>query len=455
MNLKAFGQTLRTIRKQSGLTQAELAHHLPVSPELISIWERAYQHQDRKWKPDRSSVLRLLEIFADKLTIDEVQRWTGDVGYRLGKKELRNIFPDNSRSTLTSNAGRQAEERANYRQLNLTVGQQLFGVDQAQTQIQEKLHQPDTPWLVAIDGIGGIGKTSLAMAVASALMESDRFHDLAWISAKQETFLPESGLADIARPALDKETLTAALLEQLDDKVSLHLDASQRVIRLTQLLKARPYLVVIDNLETVADYHNLLPFLHQLMSPTKFLLTSRHRLYAHSHIFCYTLDELDQQNTFDFINNQAEIRGLSVLMAASSAHLEKIYQVVGGNPLALKLVIGQTGVLPLSQVLDNLKQAQGKKTEDLYTYIYWQAWNALEPTSQDVLLVMPLAQGGALPQLAHLTQFGVDILTQALDYLVGLSLIHVRGDLDKRHYFIHRLTETFLLKEVIKWQEFL
>jgi hypothetical protein len=36
--------------------------------------------------------------------------------------------------------------------------------------------------------------------------------------------------------------------------------------------------------------------------------------------------------------------------------------------------------------------------------------------------------------------------------LTRLSLVEVGGDLEHRRYRIHRLTETFLLNEVVKWQ---
>ena len=129
-----------------------------------------------------------------------------------------------------------------------------------------------------------------------------------------------------------------------------------------------------------------------------------------------------------------------------------IYKVAGGNPLALKLIVGQICVLPLSQVLQNLKQARGKAIDDLYTYIYWQAWHALDTASQKLLLIMPLVQGGTFEQLAALSEFLRDELEEALDHLIRLSLVEVRGDFEQRRYQIHRLTETFLLHEVIKWK---
>jgi DNA-binding MarR family transcriptional regulator len=104
-------------------------------------------------------------------------------------------------------------------------------------------------------------------------------------------------------------------------------------------------------------------------------------------------------------------------------------------------------------VLENLRQAQGRTTDELYTYIYWQAWQALDEAGRQVLLVMPLAQGGLFAQIAALTGLPAETLSQALDRLVTLSLVETGGDLDRRRYRIHRLTETFLLNEVIKWQQ--
>jgi hypothetical protein len=87
----------------------------------------------------------------------------------------------------------------------------------------------------------------------------------------------------------------------------------------------------------------------------------------------------------------------------------------------------------------------------LYTYIYWQAWHGLDEAGRQTLLVMPLAQNGTLDQLSVLTELDGTDLTQALERLATLSLLEVNGDLEQPRYRIHRLTETFLLNEVVKW----
>jgi len=339
------------------------------------------------------------------------------------------------------------------KRLKLPPEVQLFGVEEHLNSLLDVLASAEPIWLISIEGLGGIGKTALANALVRQPGLMSRFANIAWVSAKQQEFLPNIGFEQETSPTLTGDSLTDILLEYFDNTIPLTQSPQEKRITLTRLLKKVPYLIVIDNLETVVDYQTLLPALRQLANPSKFLVTSRHSLRAYPDVFCLSLTELNQIETFRFIRYEAKVRGLPMLAGALEAELQSIYEVVGGNPLALKLVIGQISVLPLSRVLDSLKQARGKKIDDLYIYIYWQAWHMLDPASQQTLLVMPLAQDGTLDQLLILSQLELDDLSHALQQLASLSLMEIRGDgLEERRYTIHHLTETFLLNEAIKWQ---
>lgn len=331
--------------------------------------------------------------------------------------------------------------------------QRLFGVEEPRRRLQAAVEQPEAPWLIALDGLGGIGKTSLADALARTLIPSARFCDIAWISAQQQAFSPVDGRYETGRPALTPETLTNLLLSQLGDGTAWSASPQQRAAALARLLKLRPYLVIIDNLETVLDYQALLPTLRQWANPTKFVLTSRHSLCAHTPVCCISLAELSRADTLALLRAEIEARRLPVLQGATEAHLDSIYQVVGGNPQALKLVVGQLCALELDQVLENLKRAQGRKISDLYIYIYWQAWRLLDPAGRKALLAMAFTagNGGGLTQLAAASGLSLADLSQALEQLVMFSLVEMGGDLKQRRYRIHRLTETFLLTEIAQW----
>lgn len=338
------------------------------------------------------------------------------------------------------------------KRLQLPPEADLFGVEEKFETLLDHLSSTKTSWLVSLEGLGGIGKTALANAVVRHSKLISRFYDIAWVSAKQRDFFPGIELEERISPALTADTLIDTLLEQFNHSILPNQSPQEKKLALIRLLKQAPYLIVIDNLETMADYQALLPVLWEMTNPSKVLLTSRHSLRGYPNIFCLTLAPLSQTNTFRLIKHEAGMRGLSVLVHAPNIQLERIYDVVGGHPLALKLVVGQTAFLPLSQVLDSLKEARGKTTTDLYTYIYWQAWQMMNDVSRQTLLAMPVIQEGTLDQLLVLSQLELAELQYALQQLATLSLLQVKGDLDERRYSIHRLTETFLLTEAISWE---
>lgn len=330
--------------------------------------------------------------------------------------------------------------------------QQLFGMHEAEARLTQRLCAVEAPWILAIDGIGGIGKTALATVLVHRVMASVRFANIAWVSAQQTNFSSTASLPASAKPALDEATLTDALLAQLLEGAQVAASNPEKRATLTRLLKAEPYLVVVDNLETVADYTALAPFLQQLANPSKFLLTSRVRLQRYSGIYCYTVHELSEADALAFVCHEAEVRGIGALIDAKQAQLAAIYQVVGGNPLALKLVIGQLLFLPLAHVLEDLRRAQSQPIHDLYTHIYWQAWQLLDEASRQLFLILPVETNSTYPQLAALGILTPEQLQRALAQLIALSLVQVGGDLEQPRYTLHRLTETFLMHEVLQWQ---
>ena len=158
------------------------------------------------------------------------------------------------------------------------------------------------------------------------------------------------------------------------------------------------------------------------------------------------------------MRTEANVRNNAALTAASDAELLPIYTTVGGNPLALRLVVGQTHVHGLSHVLADLHAARGHSVEQLYHYIYWQAWHALDEVAQQTLLMMPLVTeaGGDLAFLTAMAtgaNLSAAAVSDALTRLVGLSLVDSRGGLHERRYTIHALTRTFLQEQVLKWGE--
>jgi hypothetical protein len=332
----------------------------------------------------------------------------------------------------------------------------LFGIERKLVALTDRLCASEPPWLMAVVGIGGIGKTSLADAAVRKLVPVASITDIAWVSARQDSFTLWGGLQKGPQeaPALAIESLVDALVEQFGFDELSPLPTGPKRSGLRSRLKAQPYLVVIDNLETASDYAALIPELQTLVNPTQFLLTSRHSLHDYPGVHNLTLDELSAIDSLTLLRYEAAERGVHDVAQADEALLLRVHDVAGGNPLALKLVVGQMHTLPLSHVVEDLRQARGRTIEDLYHHIYWRSWQLLDQDAKRLLVIMPQVAetGGRLDQLAAISGLGTTSLAEAVQQLLSLCLLIVRGTPEARRYSIHRLTESFLLEEVVRWQ---
>ena len=330
----------------------------------------------------------------------------------------------------------------------------LFGVDAYRDQLLGLLLDGASPWIVALNGMGGIGKTSLADATARTLIRRRLDGEVVWVSARQQRFDLGGVVRQNAQPALTVTGMLEALTMQLLPGAPPFTSSEKAVSTLRAAFEERPTLIVVDNLETAADVESLLPVLHQLAGPAKILLTSRHSLFGQAGVFHMQVPELGEPEALSLVRLEAEQRNLPELAAAHDLQLHPIYQTVGGNPLALRLVVGQSHIHSLATVLGNLQGAQGTPVETLYTYIYRWAWDNLGETPRRALLAMPLVteRGAPAAYLAQLSGLEAGELSDALAELVTLSLVDSRGSALDRRYTIHNLTRTFLLKQVIRWQ---
>jgi len=336
----------------------------------------------------------------------------------------------------------------------------FFGIQQHVTELAMELTRADAPWLVSIEGIGGIGKTTLASTLVQKLLIDPYWHEIAWVTARQQIFNGGGAIKPITRPALTTDALVDGLVEQLlrHEVGSSLLTMEQKLHMLQNRLHAHPHLVVIDNLETLLDIETLLSTIRAWANPTKFLLTSRISRFHETDIFHFTVPELSETDALALIRNEATIRNNGAMATASDADLQPIYETVGGNPLALRLVVGQTHIHGLGHVLDDLHTARGHTVEQLYHYIYWKAWEELEEVEQKTLLLMPLVTeaGGDFDYLATMAtgaNLAAEDVRNALDRLVAQNLVDSRGGLHERRYTIHALTRTFLQKQVLKWAD--
>lgn len=323
---------------------------------------------------------------------------------------------------------------------------QLVGVGQIEARLLSALDEHN---IVSIDGLGGLGKTAVADQTTRKLVQnSNQFDEIVWITAKH-THLSNLGRLQIdhQKPVLDLSTLIDKLAEQLELNDGTHI---QRARHVKHYLNDKACLVVIDNLETATDYRELLPELRNLQNPSKFLLTSRIRLLHESTVFSISLNELALEDAIKLMRNEATQLGFAALTNAEDADLARIYHTVGGNPLALKLIVGQLRIHSLPRVLDRFGQRPKhlRQNEGIFDYIYHEIWDDLSDAKKMTLLALTQAgdSGFSFDHLTAVCGLSEEMLSTSLEELIQSSVVDLTGTLFERKYRLHRLTETFLVR---------
>lgn len=343
-------------------------------------------------------------------------------------------------------AGAQMEHRTHLglSKLPAPTYTRLFGANERLAALADALSDTDSRWLITVDGLGGTGKTALAREAVARALADNRFLDLVWETAQRERFA-WGGRQKVAAPALTFEMLLDAIASQLGHADIRRQPLAQKEASIRYLLKDAPYLIVVDNLETAQDVQAMVEALWSLSNPSKILLTSRHRLTRFDLNHSIHVSTLPQEETLAFLRYHAQERGVVKIARATSAELRSIHIVTGGNPLAIKLVVGQVDRRPLDTVLTELQLARGSTT-DLYTFIYHYSWTLLSDPARRLLLNMASLPptGGHWDDILALSGLTQSDLIAAVDELVDMSLLDVSNQPERR-YSIHSLTRQFIL----------
>jgi hypothetical protein len=317
--------------------------------------------------------------------------------------------------------------------------ERLVGTEEVEAKLDDLLAKRSSPSVLAITGLGGLGKTALADLVVRNTIDQLSYSKLIWIRV-------ESSIGDLT-----------AFQDQLLAKLAAnfwvqHEPTINQFDAIKKALKQESCLVVIDNLEDEIRDIGWLYLLQEFADPSKFLLTGRVLPRTVANIRVIKLRELQQKPATEFLVDHALRSGLVDHAQELEERSADIYARVGGNPLALKLIVGLLHVWPLETVLRSLEQGPGSDIEGMYKHIFEKSWKSLTSSAQQMLRAMPLVaeSGGSIDQLQAVSGLPELETREALKELATRSLIELRSATKQPRYGIHRLTESFLRGQVVQ-----
>lgn len=321
-------------------------------------------------------------------------------------------------------------------------------LDRVMSALRERERKP----MLAVIGLGGIGKTALAREAVERCRQERLFDHIVWTSAKTERFVGEGTLkTEVSDYNFDE--LLSDIGRQCDRVDIAQMPQDQKKEAVKYLLATRRVLVVMDNLETVKASEKLVDDLFQILGRSKLLITSRHHV-KHERVFTIDLSGFPQEEGVSFLREESKERGIEVVFQAPRESLAEIHQVTGGAPLAMKLVVGQMNRLPMAEVLDTLKAAQFEGQDyDFYRFIFKHSWDLLALDAKKVLVAMSVFApviGGARNDVKEVSAVEEAAFQPAIDQLILMSLVDPLGTLEQRRYAIHQLTNYFILSDIVK-----
>lgn len=373
------------------LLQFELANELGLTEYAVQAWR---QGQIPK---DPSAVSYLAEECVSRGGCDDrwLRRFLETGRHPQPERIVQKLFPEGDLF------------RSNYRDNLPSVKHQKFvGRQDKLAELKHYLSRRHRLPIVCISGLGGVGKTALALEVAhnyyanyGQLPPEERFEAIVFVSAKKFELHPAGRRPTLSNKLTDLDSVFRELSIVLEMQgIFAGDDNAKRQAIAYAVMKKRRTLLILDNMEDVNDPY-ILSFLYDLPAPSKGLITSRNRVDVAVPI---ELTGLAPESARELAMVEAERRDITL----TRKQAEEIAEKTGGMPLAIVRVLAKMAwrKTRLSTELDLLRDL----SDDYWDHIFGEPMRSIRGTdAHELFMSMALFPTGAT--------------RDAIGYVAGLS----------------------------------
>ena len=311
----------------------------------------------------------------------------------------------------------------------------FFGRQSELNDLSELLAGPKSR-LLSLTGLGGIGKTRLALVLADQIQHSfpDGVH-----------FVP---LQPLQSPDQIIPTVSAVL--------GLQADQNPRD-QLLNWLRDRHLLLVLDNFEHMMEGVDLLADILETAPHVKLLVTSRDALRLRGE-WLRPLDGLDYPDAasaatdtdygaIQLFIERARQQGSNLNIKTQYWNIVRICQLIEGIPLALELAAGWVKSLSCAEIVSELEKSIAilkSHTRDMPTRhrsmeaVFAQSWSLLNDEERMVLKGFSVFRGGSTRDAAEQV---IGATLPVLTSLVDKSLL--RHDSDRGRFDLNELLRQY------------
>ncbi|MGB3650177.1 MAG: NB-ARC domain-containing protein [Rivularia sp. (in: cyanobacteria)] len=233
----------------------------------------------------------------------------------------------------------------------------FVGRDREIARLMELLDYGHSAHLISVDGIGGVGKTTLVVEVAYRCKDASKYSNLAtfetiiFTSAKLN-HLTSMGLLPRLAPTKTLRDICREIARVLEFSEINNLSLPEQIEVIRDKLSQTETLLIVDNLETIEDKQEVLSFLYDLPPTVKVIITTREQTL----FVPIRLNSLPKEHGLRLIQHEVKEKGVDLTKEES----QQLYDAVSGVPAAMIYAIGQmaAGYL-LEDVLILIKHPQG------------------------------------------------------------------------------------------------
>jgi len=350
---------------------------------------------------------------------------------------------------IESITGTSKEIKVNTLLANLPRRPYFVGRENELESVLQSLQPNSRTFIIGIEGIGGVGKSALAIELSHRCIEADLFESVIWISAK-ESILTLHGIESIIPEAKSLSDILITIGTSLGNPTIGNLSIQDQINRAYNLLARHTTLLVLDNFESLSkkEQSEILDFLRKSPITIKIIITSRERVAEGQIIRLQGLSFAESNALLEWDAQQKNIQ-------LTTDQNKYLVELTGGLPLALLWVHGQVAVLGYSvtQVLDKLSL---DANIPILQYCFNHSWNLLRHDIEKKLLFVLALQPesvsrGALEEIAGVEDD--DDFEVAISDLLQLTLIEREPARD--YFSILPLTRRYIRTQFVGNRKFI